>query len=80
MYLSWLNEVELRFAKTLRDVIAHGVFTPLEDSTLTLSPACKGAYISEIDAWLLCYTRQITGVFRSSLQSLPFSNPLGFPS
>jgi len=30
-YSSWLNQVELWFAKTERDVIAHGVFTSVAD-------------------------------------------------
>ena len=30
-YSSWLNQVELWFAKIERDVIARGVFTPLPD-------------------------------------------------
>ena len=30
-YSSWLNQVELRFAKIERDVVARGVCTPLAD-------------------------------------------------
>ena len=31
MYSSWLNQVELRFTKIQRDVIARGVFTSVAD-------------------------------------------------
>ena len=30
-YFSWLNQVELWFAKIQRDVIARGVFTSVQD-------------------------------------------------